>query len=176
MSRRSKCYSRSRIYLAILSNEFTVSPLRFSASCLPLSLFLPFFFSLFTFWCCLSFNVNDRRHVSRHCRRHFGQFSINGSEFSLWSRTYRFTWIFFLFTPFVPIHMHTRTHTHTHAYTQSLPLSFSFFLSLTQIYVRVSIRLVISYWAIVKLYRIIRTRHTCEIDTPNKRWRRFYVG
>lgn len=74
------------------------------------------------------------------------------------------------------IHLHTRTHTrmHTHAHSFSL---FLFFLALTQIYVRVSIRLVISYWAIVKLYRTIQIRRTCDIGAPNKNKKKvFQVG
>lgn len=150
--------------LITLANRFAIYQ-RFhrlsssSASFLSSSLFLPLSLSLsfFLLFFGVVFQRNDHRHVSRHRRRHFGQFSINGSKFSLWSRTCQAHMIF-LFTPFA----HPHTHAHAHTYTQSLPLAFS--LSLTQLYVRVSIRLVISYWAIVKLYRIIRIRRSCEID------------
>lgn len=73
------------------------------------------------------------------------------------------------------IHLHTHTHMHTH--TRIVSLFFLFFLALTQIYVRVSIRLVISYWAIVKLYRTIQIRRTCDIGAPNKNKKKlFQVG
>lgn len=48
-----------------------------------LSFFLPpvwVFTFFFLLELCLSFDINDRRRVSRHRRRHFGQFSVNRSK------------------------------------------------------------------------------------------------
>lgn len=123
-NRARECISRMH-----LPTNFTISSLRLSASFLPsFSPFLFVFFSFFTFWCCRSFDVNDRRHVSRHRRRHFGQFTISGSEFSLWSRTYGFTWFFYSHP--LPIHAHTRAHAHTYARIHAVsPFVFFFFPS-----------------------------------------------
>lgn len=133
-------------------------------SVLPFSLY-PLFFRSLVFGCCLSYDINHRQHVSRHRRWHFGQFSVNGSNFSLWSLVHT-SLHNFLFARF-RASTYTRTHARTH--TCIVSLFFPFFLALTQIYVRVSIRLVISYWAIVKLYRTIQIRRTCDIGAPNKK-------
>lgn len=175
VSRRSKSQiALTNASSGIISQRIHRSRLSVSLlpSVLPFSLY-PLFFRSLVFRCCLSYDINHRQHVSRHRRWHFGQFPVNGSNFSLWSLVH--TGLHnFLFARFAHSLTHAHTHMHAHAHSFSL---FPFFLALTQIYVRVSIRLVISYWAIVKLYRTIQIRRTCDIGAPNKKKKKvFQVG
>lgn len=136
----------------ISPNESSVSPFRLSlfsslqSTFLFLSLHPPTLFFL-AFWCCLPFDINDRRHVSRHRGRQFGQFFINESGFSRFDLVHICLHNFFIRTLFI--------HTYTHS-RFSLLLSRTYTFSFTHAFLSGLSSLIGG--AIVKTYRVIQIR------------------